>query len=190
MSYGGGVGSCLMGAQFNMSATLLHQNDDYSPVEGDIDLSLYGEWVRSQDPITKEIVRVWKPFEDMPSTPDIDESIVFGKIPCVARGIINGGITANGNSENFGATYDNIDYVHMWTPTHIKISKSDRVTNISDPDGKIIWVDEEYVDPRDTVIPRATVFNVNGVTPLLDSFNRHTKNFVMLERAEVYGAQG
>jgi hypothetical protein len=35
----------------------------------------------------------------------------------------------------------------------------------------------------------ATVFNVNGVTPLYNAFNRLTEWFVLLEKAEVNGGQ-
>jgi len=192
MAYGGGVGTCLTGARFNMSATLLHQNDDYVPTpDGGIDLDLYGEWTNSQDPLTGEIVRVWVPFDepvDLPETPENEGAVSFGNIDCIARGIVDGGIRVAGTTERFGDTYENIDYVKMWTPASVRISKRDRVTNIRDPKGIIIWRDEEYADPTDPLsIPKATQFNVNGVTPLFNAFNQHTENFVLLERVTVPG---
>jgi len=177
---------CLTAGRMTMQATLLHQNDPYQP-EGDIDLDLYGEWIDSQDPLTGEVVRVWKHY-DNPLTPDVNEDTLnIGTITCVARGIVDGGIRVAGTTERFGDTYENIDYVKMWVPASTKISKRDRVTNIKDPRGRIVWVDEEFVDPRTVEVPRATVFNVNGVTPLFNAFNRHTESFVLLERATVYG---
>lgn len=184
MVYGGGFGNCLTGARFTMSAMVLHQNDDYVP-EGDIDLDLYGEWVNSQDPLTGEIVRVWVPYEDDSGTPNVDESVTFGTIPCLARGIVDGGIRVAGTTERFGDTYENIDFAKMWVPGHIRISKRDRVTNIRDRSGHIRWLDEEFDDPMDITPPKATVFNVNGVTPLFDAFNNLSEQFVLLERAEV-----
>lgn len=185
MVYGGGVGTCLTGARFTMSATLLHQNDPYAP--GGIDVEDYGTWVESQDPLTGEIVRVWKPYEDTPDTPDVDESVTFGNINCIARGIVDGGIRVAGTTERFGDTYENIDYVKMWVPPHVRISKRDRVTNIRDATGHIRWVDEEFIDPREVSNPElyATVFNVNGVTPLFNAFNQATEQFVLLERASI-----
>lgn len=175
---------CLTGARFNMKATLLHQNDPYVP-EGDIDLNLYGEWVESQDPLTGEIVRVWKAY-DNPVTPDVDEDVLkIGTIDCLARGIVDGGIRVAGTTERFGDTYENIDYVKLWVPARVKISKRDRVTNIKDASGHIRWLDEEFIDPATAEVPKATVFNVNGVTPLFDAFNRMTEQFILLERAEV-----
>ena len=194
MSYGGGMGGgCLTSARFTMSAVLLHQNDPYVPTDGNpIDINKYGEWVRSQDPLTKEIIRVWKPYDediinpDDPSTPDIDEQIHVGTIPVVARGIVDGGIRVAGTTERFGDTYENIDFVKLWVPGHVRISKRDRVTNIKDSRGHLRWLDEEYSDPANPAdTPRATVFNVNGVTPLFDASNVMKEQFVLLERAEV-----
>lgn len=170
-------------ARFNMNAMLLHQNDPYNP--DPINPDEYGEWVESQDPLTGEIVRVWKPYDD-PQTPDVNEdTLSIGTIPCIARGIVDGGIRVAGTTERFGDTYENIDFVKMWVPAHVKISKRDRITNIRTPDGHIRWRDEEFDDPADLTPPKATVFNVNGVTPLFDAFNRHNEQFVLLEKAEV-----
>lgn len=178
---------CLTAGRMTMQATLLHQNAEIPALPDDIDLNLYGAYVEAQDPLTGEIVRVWKPY-DNPATPTINEDTLnIGTIPCVARGIVDGGIRVAGTTERFGDTYENIDYVKMWVPASVKISKRDRVTNIKDPRGHIIWLDEEFVDPRTSEVPVATVFNVNGVTPLLNAFNRHTENFVLLERASAYG---
>lgn len=174
-----------------MTATLLHQNEPYDPIPGDINLDDYGEWVKSQDPLTNDIIRIWVPY-DVPHVPDPNNPTgvrVLGNIPCVARGIVDGGIRVAGTTERFGDTYENIDYVKMWVPSSVFISKRDRVTNIRDPQGRIKWVDEEFIDPRETDLPAATVFNVNGVTPLFDAFNQHTENFVLLERAAVSGGE-
>lgn len=171
-----GVG-CLTGARFTMTATLLHQGDENGPTP---DPEGYGTWVMQQDPLTGEIVRVWKPIPDDPNTPT-DETVTVGEIPCLARGIVDGGIRVAGTTERFGDTYENIDFVKLWTPAGIQITKRDRLTNIRDRTGHITWLDEESVaNPA-----KATVFNVNGVTPLYNAFNRLTEWFVLLERAEV-----
>lgn len=194
MAYGGGGGGCLTGARFTMSAMLLHQNDPYSPdiPEGGIDIDLYGEWKNSQDPLTGEIVRLWTPYDepvDIPETPEDESAISIGTVPCVARGIADGGIRVAGSTERFGDTYENIDWVKMWLPPHVRVSKRDRVTNIRDAQGHVRWVDEELIDPRTTDMPRATVFNVNGVIPLFNAFNIMTEQFILLEKADVYGGE-
>jgi len=181
---------CLTAGRMTMNATVLHQNQDYKPVEGDIDLEEYGTWERSQDPLTHEIVRVWKPTVRSPYAPSrgaADNLTIYDTIPCIARGIVDGGIRVAGTTERFGDTYENIDFVKMWVPANIIISKRDRVTNIRDPKGTVIWLDEEFSDPALDDTPRATVFDVNGVTPLFNAFNRHTESFVLLQRSSTRG---
>lgn len=181
MSYGGGVGAgCLTGARFTMNATLLHQND---PNNVDpIIIDDYGTWVQQQDPLTGEIVRVWVPNDPTPIDPnDPNPNVLIGDVPCLARGIVDGGIRVAGTTERFGDMYENIDFVKMWVPSYITVTKRDRITNIRDKNGHIRWLDEESIaDPS-----KATVFNVNGVTPLFNAFNELTEWFVLLERAEV-----
>lgn len=193
-------GGCLTGARFTMKATLLHQNDNYNPYPDPINPDLYGEWTESQDPLTGEVVRVWQPYTDIPdnpATPDTNET-TFLEIPCVARGIVDGGIRVAGTTEWFGnQDYRNIDFVKMWIPPYVNITKRDRITNIKDAQGRIMWRNEEYepINPDkglDLTDPttynsnvKATLFNVNGVTPLFNAFNRPVEQFVLLENAEV-----
>lgn len=176
---------CLTGARFTMNAEVLSWvgTDATGPI---IDPPTEGEWVTWQDPITGEIYNRWEPTEDIPDdplTPEVETT--FKTIPCVARGIVDGGIRVAGTTERFGDSYENIDFVKLWVPSNIRLSKRDRVTNIrSKRGGKVIWVDEEWEDGI-----RPTVFNVNGVTPLFDAMNRHVENFVLLERASDIGTQ-
>lgn len=172
---------CLTGARFTMSATVLRQTDDALDT---VDPDVLGTYEEIQDPLTGEIMRVWVETEitpDDPSTPDVDERRVL-TIPCMARGIVDGGIRVAGTTERFGDTYENIDYVKMWVPASVQLTKRDRITNIREArTGKIIWIDEEFGENA-----KATMFNVNGVTPLLNGpFNKHTESFILLERAEV-----
>lgn len=184
---------CLVSGRMTMRATLLHQNNPSNAIIDQINLDQYGTWIQDQDPLTGEIVRVWKEnvtfpgFDGVPNT--TDDVTVNRETPCIARGIVDGGIRVAGTTERFGDSYENIDFVKMWVPGNIRISKRDRVTNIRDPRGRIMWKDEEFSDPfNPNDIPRATVFNVNGVTPLFDAFNNIKEQFVLLERASGSGA--
>jgi hypothetical protein len=176
-----------------MEATLLHQGSDLGQYP---DIDEYGEWIDQQDPLTGDIVKIWVPYDD-PQTPENEDPLFIGTIDCLARGIVDGGIRVAGTTEWFGSEYRNIDFVKLWTPAHVRINKRDRVTNIKDAGGRIRWADEEF-EPRDPNIPvdetdpdtynltkRATVFNVNGVTPLFDASNNLREWYVMLEKAEV-----
>ena len=144
----------------------------------------YGQWISSQDPLTKQIVRKWEPY-DSPQSPS--NPIELDEIPCIARGVVDGGIRVAGTTERFGDTYENIDFVKLWIPSSVFLTKRDRVTNIRDAmTGKVIWLDEEYSSDSRPALP--TIFNVNGVTPLFDAFGQHIENFVMLSRAETRAA--
>lgn len=188
--------SCLTAGRMTMSATLLHRTDnpsDYITPAGDgsdIDLDDYGTWEDSQDPLTGQIVKVWEPYPapgaydyTPPGNTQTNMVLVQNKIPCIARGIVDGGIRVAGTTERFGEEYENIDYVKLWIPPNVIVTKRDRITNIRDRSGRIRWLDEEYYDPSDPDTSlRATVFNVNGVTPLFDALNNLVEWYVMLER--------
>ena len=167
---------CITGARFTMNATVLRwtgqNSNEHSPAQG--------TWNTAQDPITGEILNKWEPVviatDNLSTTKNEYEELT---VPCLARGIVDGGIRVAGTTERFGDTYENIDYVKLWLPAKYSLSKRDRITNIRDKkNGRLIWADEEYQDGT-----RATIFNVNGVTPLFDAFNKHIENFVLLERA-------
>lgn len=189
-------GNCLTGARFTMKATLLHQNDDFNPYP--VDPDTYGVWTNSQDPLTGEIVRVWVPYVKTPNNPTTPENeLTYQEIPCIARGIVDGGIRVAGTTEWFGSEdYRSIDFVKMWVPPHLNITKRDRITNIKDKQGRIMWRNEEFepispTRPIDLSDPdtynanvKATMFNVNGVTPLFNAFNDPVEQFVLLENAE------
>lgn len=177
-----------------MTATLLHRTDsstDYIPTPSgdDIDLDDYGTWVDSQDPLTGEIVKIWQPhpapgaYDYIPPGRSSVKMTIQNNIPCIARGIVDGGIRVAGTTERFGEDYNNVDFMKMWVPANIVVTKQDRITNVCDRSGRVRWLDEEYYDPTDPASTlRATVFNVNGVTPLFDAFNNVVEWFVLCER--------
>jgi hypothetical protein len=162
---------CLTSARFNMKADILRQNIT-TPNPPDPE----GEWTYKQDE-SGEIIRVWQPGSDNPDTVE-NEAAGLESFRCEARGIIDGGIRVAGTTERFTEIYENVDYVKISFPASVRISKRDRITNIRDPKGNIIWKEEEQ--------PSAppTVFNVMGVTPVIDPFGRHIESQALLERAE------
>lgn len=167
---------CLTSARFNMKADILRSTTT-APVDPQ---NPDGEWVVDQDPESGEIIRKWVPnTQDDPETPE-DEKAEAGleSFRCEARGIIDGGIRVAGTTERFSDVYENIDYVKISFPASVSLSKRDRVTNIRDPKGNIIWKEEEQPNKP------PTVFNVMGVTPIVDPFGRHIESQALLERAE------
>ena len=167
---------CLTSARFNMKADILRQTNGTTTPSAD------GNWTDNQDPITGEIIRVWVPVGDDPTT-GTNEGVNAGTFACQARGIIDGGIRVAGTTERWGQTYVDIDYCRIEYPASVILTKRDRVTNIRNRQGQILWVEEELGFTNNAF--KATVFNVLGVTPVIDPFGKHTSNVAMLERAEV-----
>lgn len=167
---------CLTGARFNMKADVLRQSDNPKSV---VDPTSSGVWVDRQDPLSGEIVRIWEPVTtDDPATPDVEVKT----IKCMVRGIIGGGVRAAGTTESFDKDYQNIEFVRMTFPTNYVITKRDRITNIRNSKKQIVWKEEE--NPQ-LGLYRATVFDVLGVTPVLDPFGLVVENIALMERAEI-----
>ncbi|QAY08716.1 hypothetical protein SEA_GENIE2_55 [Streptomyces phage Genie2] len=160
--------SCLIGSRFNMRATVLRQagtNPQENPG---------GHWETRQDPDSGAIERVWVPDED--GTTPGDQTLV---INCMVRGVTNGGIRAAGTTQRFSEIYENVDWAVIQFPASVVLSKYDRVTNITNARGDLIWREEE-IDQAP-----ATVFQVMGSTPVIDPFGNHIENTALLQRAQV-----
>ncbi len=173
---------CIVATRFNMKADILRQSSvDDTDVSDPED---YGHWEESQDPLTGDIIRVWVPDEitpDDPTTPEFDP--VYDYTDCLVRGIIEGGVRAAGNTEDWADLYTSTEIVRMWFPANKIITKRDRVFNIRNAKNQILWKEEEI--GAEAGIYRATIFEVLGVTPVIDPFGNHIENYALLERAEV-----
>lgn len=162
---------CLVSSKFSMTATVLSQGPTSPNVGDDPD----GVWVNRQDPDTGEIIRVWEPVDS-----DEEAGVQPLTVECMVRGVIDGGIRVAGTTERFTpqGLYDNVDYAKMNFPADFVLTKRDRVTDIKNASGDTIWKEEEFDD-------RGTVFEVLGITPILDPFGMHVENLALLKRAEV-----
>lgn len=161
---------CLTSARFNMKADILRSG---TVTESETEP---GEWVISHDPDSNEIIRKWVPSEtDDPDTPEVEGLESFR---CMARGIVGIGVGGAGTTEKFSEVYDSTDYVRIWFSSKVKINRNDRITNIRDRKGNIIWREEERTDDA------PTVFNVLGITPIPDPFGMHNESTALLERVE------
>ena len=129
-----------------------------------------------QDPDSGAIIREWQPNPYSPTTPTAPTGLETYR--CLARSVISGGIRVVGTTERFGGLYDGVDYVQLFFPAHVELSRRDRVTNIRDASGLVVWKELERADNA------PTIFNVVGVSPLFDPFGKHIENMTMLERVE------
>lgn len=186
---------CITSAKFEQKATLLRQGfaSDHPvinrPDQGEEPVQ--GHYVMKQHPVTREFIRIWEPINiDTPAdntfTPEVETAPQVFTFDCQARGVLTGGLNSQGTTERWNSKggYENVDFVELQVPRDVVITKRDRVTDISDSRGNMIWIEEEF----GRMTP--TVFDVRGVTPSVDPFGSVTEWFVLLERAQIQSESG
>ena len=103
-----------------------------------------------QDANTGAIVREWSYYKT---------------IPCHAKGIIsNSATTRSSNEQVFSNKYLNDQIIQIRTSE--KLTLREKVTNIRDNNGSVIWNEINF--PTET----PTVFEVIGTTPMTDPFGK------------------
>lgn len=167
---------CLTSARFNMTATVLTQEKIVADEVNEDGTIVVGHWETKQDPETGEIIRVWVVEDTDPVTPGTQEK----KVKCIVRGILDGGIRVAGTTERYTpqGILESVDYVKMQFPASVTITKRDRITNVANRNGIIIWREEESNNAP-------TIFDVLGVTPITDPFGNLIEWTALLHRSEV-----
>jgi hypothetical protein len=97
-------------------------------------------------------------------------------INCYATSIQTDAVSDSGAGKKFNAEYDEYDFIKVHTGE--RLNKRQRITNIKGADGKLIWVDDELGGA-------AMIFEVQGVTALLDPFGAVVQYEVLAKRVEV-----
>lgn len=193
---------CLTSSVFTMTALVLKQGEYYeagdgnnlatASVEGQKSGSPNGRYEYRQDPISGAMERVWVPESNAAPTTngttvmsmsvntDPSKGPMDGRrIKCSARGILEGGIRVTATTERYSTrgTLAVEDFINFEFPSNEVLTRRDRITDIRNSKGEAIWIEDES-----TGLP--TVFEVTGVTPVVDPFGLKTKNFTLLERAD------
>jgi hypothetical protein len=84
-------------------------------------------------------------------------------VPCAAKGIIsNSGSGRGGDKQTFNNRYTNEQMLEIRTPE--QITYREKITNVRDMSGNVIWKEINY--PNNT----PTVFEVISSTPITDPF--------------------
>lgn len=116
----------------------------------------------SQDPDTGEIKKEWS-FIDT--------------VSCHAKGIIsNSATTRSSDRQQFGNKYTNEQMLQVRTID--RLMPNYKVTNIKDSTGLVIWKEVNY--PTET----PTVFEVVGITPMMDALGRVIGYSTNLKRSD------
>ena len=112
-------------------------------------LDVYRQF-EAQDPDTGAIVREWSYYKT---------------VSCHAKGVIsNSATTRSSDKQIFSNKYTNDQIIQVRTSE--KLTAREKVTNIMDNNGNVIW--QEINFPTET----PTVFEVMGTTPITDPFGR------------------
>jgi len=123
--------------------------------------------VTTYDPDSGEVRKTWESFA---------EGI---GIPCTFHGILEGGIRVAGTTERFGNIYENVDWGKMEFYSGAPITKRSQITNVRNLRGVIIWREEEIEGSP------PTIFDVQGVTPIVDAFGNNSENTALVQRHEI-----
>lgn len=116
----------------------------------------------SQDPDTGEIVRSW---------------MFYKTVNCHAKGVISNSATSRSSDKQvFSTKYINDQVIQVRTLDRL-ISR-EKITNIRDSAGNVIWREANY--PNET----PTVFEVIGTTPITDPFGQSIGYSTSMKRSE------
>lgn len=116
----------------------------------------------TQDPDTGAIKKEWTYYKT---------------VPCHAKGVISNSATArNGDRQVFDNRYRNDQVIEVRTID--RLTAREKVTNICNSEGVIIWAEIDF--PSET----PTVFEVVGTTPLTDPFGKVLAYNSTMKRSE------
>jgi hypothetical protein len=97
-------------------------------------------------------------------------------ITCYARSIQTDAVSDAAAGKKFNNIYMEYEFIKIMTGE--RLNQRQRVTNIRDAEGGLIWVESEANDV-------ATVFEVQGVTPIFDPFGGLIEYECLCKRVQV-----
>ncbi len=163
---------CLNSARFIMKADVVKRGYVTGTASPD------GEWVTNQDPITYEVIRQWV-VPDQSAT-----NQVITTIDCVVTSYAG---TAGRNLNNTIVMQDEkfrIDeYLSISWPARWKLSTNDRITNIRNSKGLLLWDEGDHGAAG--IIPTPTIFQLTGITPIVNESGNIKEYYSVIKRAEL-----
>lgn len=146
-----------------------------------------GSYVRVQDPDSFEITEKWVPDgQNLPGSvaiPYLTSVAPQREIPCYVRGFTNLGFRSSANREILlHGDYTVIESVQFDYPADVKLDHQSLVTNIRQ-DEQLAQDFSNCIYMTETGKP--TVWEVQGITPVVDPFGAYLRNTTVLKRAEV-----
>ena len=116
----------------------------------------------TQNPDTGAIIKEWQYYKT---------------VDCHAKGVVsNSATTRSSDKQIFDNRYVNDQIIQVRTSE--RITAREKITNIRDIDGNVIWIEINF--PTET----PTVFEVMGTTPITDPFGRVLAYNSAMKRSE------
>lgn len=139
-----------------------------------------GHWEYQQDE-AGDIIRVWVLDSDS-GTPGTQ----FNTVHCMVRGVLNSGYQAAGTTEKWDDIFQSVDWAKMLFPASAHVTSRDQITNVRwERTGQVIWREEELEELVDGIwVPKPTLFDVKGVTPVIAPLVGNIESMALLQRAE------
>lgn len=146
-----------------------------------------GSYVRVQDPDSGEIKEQWvaagSSVAGSVPVPYLTNVSAQKEIPCYVRGFTNLGFRSSANREILlHGDYTVIESVQFDFPADVKVDHQSLVTNIRQTE-ELAPDFSNCIYTTETGKP--TVWEVQGITPVVDPFGVHLRNTTILKRAEV-----
>lgn len=139
-----------------------------------------GKYVPTSDPDSGEVLMTWQPD----TSGGTDPTVVPAQqtVRCYARGYTNLGFRSSGNRETYlKGDYTEIESIQFDYPKDYVLNRQSLVTNIrtqeEDSGSDYVWIDGTTGKP--------VVWEVQGVTPVVDPFGALLRYTTVLKRAEI-----
>lgn len=95
-------------------------------------------------------------------------------VPCTVRGLGNLRGKQTGSAQEWANVFKEYNFIRIKTGT--KVNSNDRIINVRDSDGNIVWTEDSG---------STTVFDVVGVSPSIDPFGHLWEYEIFANRATV-----
>lgn len=169
-------------ARYTMWATVIPRLDTASTEDGNQPgAGQSGYYKRTQDPDSGQITTTWEVGQ---SDPDTHQEIPAEyQIRCYARGYTALGYRSSANREIYvGGEYNYTESIQFDFPANVALNNQTLIQAIrhsEDPTdtASYLWLDG--------ATGKATVWEVQGVTPVHDPFGKFIRNTAVLKRAEI-----
>lgn len=160
---------CLVDSKFNMTAKVL------SPQSSLPDAS--GHYVSMQDEDTGEIKQVWVADQNASEAGEQTRLIRCMVRPMIPKLSVSGEVFTKDGLHEVSET------LHMNFPSNEVLSDSDKITEIRNQDGVLLWAEE--ISNGNPANFKGTVFDVVGTVPIMDPFGMHVESLAYLKRSGV-----